>query len=166
MTKVNKKQAAESDRVIVISRVVNAPRELVWTAISSPAHVGKWWGPRGFTTTIEKMDVRPGGVWKHVMRGPDGTNYPNQSVFKEVVRPERLVYEHTGGREGGPLIHHTFTWTFEDASSGKTRVTINILLESDADREKIVREFGAIEGAKQTLERLSEHLATMGAAPG
>jgi uncharacterized protein YndB with AHSA1/START domain len=166
MTKINEKQAQESGRAIVISRVVDAPRELAWKALTDSAHVGKWWGPRGFTTTIEKMDVRPGGVWKHVMHGPDGINYPNRSVFKEVVRPERLVYEHTGGKEGGPEIHHTFRWTFEDAGSGRTRVTINILLESDADRERLVREFGAIEGGKQTLERLSEHLPTMAAAPG
>jgi uncharacterized protein YndB with AHSA1/START domain len=165
MTKTNEKQAQESDRTIVISRVVDAPRELVWKAITDPAHVGKWWGPRGFTTTIEDMDVRPGGVWKHVMHGPDGVNYPHLSVFKEVVRPERLVYELTGGKAGGPEIHHTFTWTFEDTGSGKTRVTINILFNSVADRERVVREFGAIEGGKQTLERLSEHLPTMAAVP-
>jgi uncharacterized protein YndB with AHSA1/START domain len=166
MTKTNEEQAQYSDRVIVISRVVDAPRELVWKAITEAAHVGKWWGPRGFTTTIETMDVRPGGAWKHLMHGPDGRNYPNHSVFTEVVRPERLCYEHTGGEEGGPEIHHKFKWTFEDAGSGKTRVTINILFDSSADRERIVREFGAIEGGKQTLERLSEHLPTLAAAAG
>jgi uncharacterized protein YndB with AHSA1/START domain len=91
-----------SDRAIVISREFDAPRELVWEAWTNPKHVANWWGPRGFSTTIEVMDVRPGGVWKHVMHGPDGANYPNKSVFKEVVKPERIVYSHGGKREGGP----------------------------------------------------------------
>jgi len=60
--------------------------------MTEPQHVVNWWGPRGFTTTIQEMDVRPGGVWKHIMHGPDGANYPNHSVFREVVAPERLVF--------------------------------------------------------------------------
>src|SRR5271169_6856823 len=87
-----------SDREIIISRVFDAPRELVWQAMSDPQHVVNWWGPVGFTSTIEKMEFRPGGVWKHVMRGPDGAEYPNKSVFKEIVPPERIVYAHGGGR--------------------------------------------------------------------
>ena len=91
-----------ADREIVISRILDAPRELVWKAMTNPKHVIHWWGPRGFSTTIEKMDVRPGGVWKHVMHGPDGTDYPNKSVFKEVVKPERLVFSHGGGKRRRP----------------------------------------------------------------
>ena len=83
-----------ADREIVVSRVFDAPRELVWEAWTNPKHVANWWGPTGFSTTIEKMDVRPGGEWKHVMHGPDGTDYPNHSVFIEVVKPERIVYSH------------------------------------------------------------------------
>jgi uncharacterized protein YndB with AHSA1/START domain len=90
-----------SDREIVITREFNAPRELVWEAMTNPKHVVNWWGPRGFSTTIEEMDVRPGGVWKHVMRGLDGINYPNKSIFKEIVKPERIVYQHGGKRENG-----------------------------------------------------------------
>jgi len=145
-------------REIVIARVVDAPRELVWQAMTSPEHVVHWWGPRGFTTTIEEMDVRPGGVWKHVMHGPDGANYPNKSVFTEVVKPERIVYSHGGEREGGPGAHFEATWTFDALDAGKTRVTIRMVFPSAADRDFVVREFGAIEGGKQTLERLAEHL--------
>jgi uncharacterized protein YndB with AHSA1/START domain len=76
----------------VIERVFNAPRELVWKAWTDPLHVVHWWGPRGFTTTVETMDVRPGGIWKHVMHGPDGANYPNWCVFSDVVEPERIVF--------------------------------------------------------------------------
>jgi uncharacterized protein YndB with AHSA1/START domain len=155
-----------ADREIVVSRVFDAPRELVWQAMVDPRHVIHWWGPRGFTTTIEEMDVRPGGVWKHVMRGPDGTNYPNQSVFKEVVKPERLVYTHGGRREGGPGVSFVATWTFEVVGPGKTKLTMRSVFPSAADRDFIVKEFGAIEGGKQTLERLGEYLPKMERLPG
>ena len=89
------------DREIVITRLLNAPPELAWQAMTEPRHVVHWWGPHGFTTTIQQMDVSPGGVWTLVMHGPDGTDYPNHSVFQEVVYPERLVYKHTGSRVGG-----------------------------------------------------------------
>jgi hypothetical protein len=73
------------DREIFLSREFNAARELVWEAMTNPKHVVHWWGPRGFTTTIEQMDFRVGGIWKHVMHGPDGVNYPNEKVFKEIT---------------------------------------------------------------------------------
>ena len=155
-----------SDREIVMSRIFDAPRELVWQAMTDPKHVGHWWGPRGFSTTIETMDVRPGGIWKHTMRGPDGTHYPNQSVFQEVVRPERIVYAHSGHREGGPGVGFVATWTFEAPAPGKTKVTIRMVFPSAENRDFTVKEFGALEGARQTLERLSEHLPKMAAAPG
>ncbi|MEI9959830.1 MAG: SRPBCC domain-containing protein [Limisphaerales bacterium] len=80
--------AAENtaDREIVITREFNVPRELVWEAMTNPKHVVNWWGPRGFSTTIETMDFRVGGEWKHIMHGPDGVNYPNEKVFKEIVK--------------------------------------------------------------------------------
>ena len=148
-------------RDIVISREFDAPRELVWEAMTDPEQVIHWWGPRGFTTTIEQMDVRPGGVWKHVMHGPDGANYPNECVFQAVEAPARLVFSNGGHREGGPSITFVSTWTFDPAADGKTRVTIRMVFPSPCARDLVVREFGAIEGAKQTLERLDEHLATL-----
>jgi uncharacterized protein YndB with AHSA1/START domain len=83
-----------SDREIVATRVFDAPRELVFQMWTDPQHISNWYGPRGFTTTTHEMDVRPGGVWRHVMHGPDGTDYPNEIVYLEVVKPERLVYDH------------------------------------------------------------------------
>lgn len=157
--------AASSDREIVITRDFVAPRELVWEAMTDPQHVVNWWGPRGFSTTIKTMDVRPGGVWQHTMHGPDGTNYPNKSVFKEVVRPERIVYSHGGGREDGPGASFVATWTFEALAADRTRVTIRMVFPSAEQRELVVREFGAIEGGRQTLERLGEHLAARRGAP-
>ena len=125
-----------------------------------------WWGPKGFTTTIEKMDVRPGGVWKHVMHGPEGTDYPNASVFTEVVQPERIVYSHGGGRRGGPGARFEATWTFDALDGGKTKVTIRMVFPSAAECDRVVKEYGAIEGGKQTLERLAEQLAKMSATTG
>ncbi len=151
--------ATASDREIVISREFDAPREAVWKAWTDPEQVVRWWGPRGFSTTIETMDVRPGGVWKLVMHGPDGTDYPNRSVFTEVVRPERIAYTHAGGRQGGPGISFEFTWRFEAIGDARTRLTIRQVFASAADRERVVKEFNAVEGGRQTLARLAEHLA-------
>ena len=160
MTSKNDHPAEPSaDREIVISRVFDAPRELVWQAMTDPERVILWWGPRGFTTTIKQMDVRPGGVWKLVMHGPDGVDYPNFSVFTEVVKPERLAYSHGGARKGGPSAQFQATWSFDALDDGKTRLTMRMVFPSAEARDTIVREYGAIEGGKQTLERLSEELA-------
>ncbi|MGO8766942.1 MAG: SRPBCC domain-containing protein [Limisphaerales bacterium] len=137
----------------------------MWEAMTDPAHLVHWWGPRGFSTTIEKMEVRPGGEWKLVMHGPDGANYPNESVFKEVVKPERIVFSLGGRREGGPGTNFVATWTFDTVEGAKTRVSVRMVFPSTPDRDFVVKEFGAIEGGKQTLERLGEHLKEMAAAP-
>ena len=148
-----------SGREIVISRVLHAPRELVWEAWTDPRQVSKWWGPRGFTTTIKQMDFRVGGVWEHTMHGPDGTNYPNKSIFKEIVPLKRITFSHGGGRETGPGATFTATWTFETVDGNKTRLSGRMVFPSAEARDFVVREFGAIEGGKQTLERAAEYVA-------
>ncbi|MDP5239839.1 SRPBCC family protein [Uliginosibacterium sp. 31-16] len=150
---------------IRIERVLEAPRELVWAAMTDPQQVGHWWGPNGFTMTIRKMDVRVGGVWDHTLHGPDGTNYPNNSVFREVVAPERIVYAHEGVREDGPAVNFVATWTFEDLGNTQTRLTICMVFDSAQARELVVREFGAIEGGKQTLGRLADYLSRASRQP-
>lgn len=162
MTAQTNPPADTGDREIVISRIINAPRELVWQAMTDPEHIVHWWGPRGFSTTIEEMDVRPGGIWKHVMHGPDGIDYPNKSVFKEVTKPERIIFSHGGAKKGGPAAIFEATWSFDALDDDKTRVTIRMVFPSPVDRDKVVKEYGAIEGGKQTLERLAEHLPKMG----
>ena len=147
-----------ADREIVITRVFDAPRELIWNAWIDPKQIVRWWGPRGFTTTIHEMDVRPGGVWKHTMHGPDGTDYPSQSVFIEVVKPERIVYSMVGGKKGDPGHQFEATWTFE-AQGDKTRLTLRMLFPSAEVREQVAKAYGVIEGGNQTLDRLGEHLA-------
>lgn len=148
-------------REIVITRAFEVPRELVWQAMTDPKHVIHWWGPNGFTTTIEEMDVRPGGIWKHVMHGPDGTDYPNRSIFREVEKPGRISFVHAGKKEGGSGANFVATWTFDEEAAGKTRVTIRMVFPSAAERDTVVKVYGAIEGGKQTLERLAGHLPKM-----
>jgi uncharacterized protein YndB with AHSA1/START domain len=76
-----------SDREIVMTRVFDAPRELVFKAYTDPSLIPQWWGPRGFTTTVDQMDVRPGGVWRFVQRGPDGSEYAFNGVYREIAPP-------------------------------------------------------------------------------
>ncbi len=140
------------EREIVATRVFDAPRELVFKLWTEPKHVAQWWGPKGFTNTIYEMDVRPGGVWRFVMHGPDGVDYENKIVYIEIVKPERLVYSHVSG----PQFHVTVTFTDQD---DKTKLTVRMLFESAAQRDKVIKEFGAIEGLNQTLKRLEERLA-------
>jgi uncharacterized protein YndB with AHSA1/START domain len=159
----NNPEENASDREIVITRTFAAPRELVWRAMTDPQHVVHWWGPRGFSTTIEEMDFRVGGVWKHVMQGPDGAKYPNKSIFKEIAVPEKIVFSHGGGREDGavPGANFVATWTFEALAPNQTKLTLRNVFPTAAARDFVVKEYGAIEGGKQTLERLSEHLPKM-----
>jgi uncharacterized protein YndB with AHSA1/START domain len=148
-------------RVIRVSRVFDAPRELVWKAWTAPEHVARWWGPNGFTVEIHTMDVRPGGIWHLTMHGPDGAQYPNKSVFKEVVMPERIVFAHAGGRVGGKGAHFVSTWSFRDLGENRTELEIYMVFDSVAEREHVVTEFNAVEGAKQTLGRLAEILESL-----
>ncbi|MFZ0545299.1 MAG: SRPBCC family protein, partial [Candidatus Promineifilaceae bacterium] len=126
----------------------------VWT---DPDHVAHWWGPRGFTLTTEVMDVRPGGVWRYVMHGPDGTDYDNEVIYSEILEPERLVYVHGSGQENDPE-QFQVTVTFAEEGS-RTRLTMRMVFASPEQRDMIVEKYGAIEGANQTLDRLADHLA-------
>ncbi len=163
MAAADKTTLNASDREIVLTRSFDAPRELVWKAWTDPTQVVKWWGPFGFSTTTKEMDVRPGGVWKHTMHGPDGVDYPNASVYVEVVPPARLVYRHGGAREGGPAVQFQSTVTFQ-AVGGKTRLTLRMEFPSKEARDMVVREYGAIEGGHQTLTRLAEHIEVVASA--
>ena len=91
-----------SEREIVITRVFDVPRELLWNAWTDPQHLVHGWGPRGFTNTFQEICVRPEGVWRFITHGSDGRNYQNKIVFDEVAKPLRLVYSHNGD-EGEPV---------------------------------------------------------------
>lgn len=158
MTSVEAAGSATADREIVMTRVFDAPRELVFEAWTRPEHVGRWFGPRGFTTTIHEMDVRVGGMWRYIMHGPDGTDYTNRVVYQEITRPERLVYLHGEDVDDDPGRFHV-TVTFGD-EGGKTRLTMRMVFATAEQREGAIG-FGAVELGHQTLDRLAEHLATM-----
>jgi uncharacterized protein YndB with AHSA1/START domain len=147
-----------SDREIVISRVFDAPRELVFKAWTDSQHIAQWWGPNGFTTTLHEMDVRPGGVWRFVMHGPDGVDYDNKIVFHEILEPERLTFNHSSGEEGDAGFEATVT--FAEEGGGKTRLTIRQFYGTAAERDFVAREYHAVEMGHQTLNRFAEFLKT------
>lgn len=150
--------ASTEDREIVMSREFDAPRDLVFQAWTDPAHLDQWYGPNGFSLTIHEADIRPGGTWRFIMHGPDGTDYTNRVVYQEIVRPERLVYLHGEDVDDDPGAFHV-TVRFEEVD-GRTRMTQRILFNTAAQRAGVVS-FGAIELGKQTMERLAAHLRTM-----
>ncbi len=151
------KSLDEAARSITVTRLLNAPRTLVFDAWTDSKHVGNWWGPRGFTITTQSMDVRPGGVWLFVMHGPNGRDFPNKITYLEIAKPERLVYDH--GDAGAPGYFRT-TVSFA-AEGGKTRLTMRMVFTSAAERETVVKTYNAIQGANQTLDRLGEQLQKM-----
>ena len=145
------------DRTIHITRTFEAPRTLVFEAFSQAEHIGKWWGPNGFSTTIKSMEFKVGGEWIFTMHGPDGTDYPNRVVYTEIKAPELLKYDHFAGYvDDGKEPHFKQTITFKEAD-GKTTVELNLLFPSAKLREEAAK-FGAVEGGHQTLARLEEFI--------
>jgi uncharacterized protein YndB with AHSA1/START domain len=155
---------ATADREIVTERVIDAPRERVWQVWTDPEHVRQWWGPTGFSTTTQSMDVRVGGQWRYVMHGPDGRDYANLITYQEVQAPARLVYRH-GGEKEFEHVNFTTTVTFEElpGATPRTKVTMRAVFPSAAARDLVVREYNAVEGGKQHLTRLAEY--ARGATP-
>lgn len=139
-------ESAEN-REFVHSRVIDAPRERVFRAFTDPAHLARWWGPNGFTSTFELFDPRPGGTWRFVMHGPDGANYPNENVFVEVIAPERMVLEHISDSH-----HFRLAITFV-AQGTKTVVGWRQVFDTAAERQRIAKI--VIEANEQNLDRLA-----------
>jgi uncharacterized protein YndB with AHSA1/START domain len=149
----------QDPRAIIGRREFDAPRALVFEAWSDPKHLAQWWGPYGFTTTTSQFDMRPGGIWRFVMHGPDGRDYQNRITFEEVVPPERLVYRHGGGDDLEPVQFRTAV-TFEDLG-GRTRVTWRHEFPSAAARTRVIKDYGADTGLAQTLARLDQYVASV-----
>ena len=117
--------ALSADRELVITRIFDAPCRLVFKMWTEPAHLVRWWGPRGFTTISGRMEVRPGGVWSRSMRAPDGSVIRNHGVYREIVMPERLVFTYvTEDLVGNPGPETLVTVTFTDLGR-KTRLTLH-----------------------------------------
>jgi uncharacterized protein YndB with AHSA1/START domain len=147
-----------TDREIEITRVVAYPRELVWEAWTKPEHLVQWWGPKGFTNTFHEIDVRPGGVWRFDMHGPDGVDYPNLILFDEIARPERIAFMHGSGDPDEPMFRTVAT--FEAVSSNETRITMRLTFDT-VEAADAVREY-AVPGGNSTLDCLEEFLAGIG----
>lgn len=145
--------AVESEREIVTTRIVDAPRDRVFRAWTDPEQLACWWGPKGFTNTFDEFDLRPGGAWRFVMHAPDGIDYQNTSVFVEIATPERIVFTHVTGPR------FTVVATFEDVGP-KTRVSFCQRFESAAQRDKVAA--FAVEANEQNLDRLEALLAEAG----
>jgi len=144
-------------RAIVGTRVFNAPRALVFSAWTDPKHLAQWWGPHGFTTTTHGFDFRSGGVWRFVMHGPDGRDYQNRITFEEIVAPERIVYRHGGGDDVEPVQFRT-TIILEDLGT-RTRITWRGEFPSAAERDRVVKEYGAAKGLEECMARLADFVA-------
>jgi uncharacterized protein YndB with AHSA1/START domain len=164
MTARSNNASASADREIVITRVFDAPRQLVWKAWTQSEHVAKWWGPRGFNTRVTELDLRPGGVWRYVMVGPDGAEYPVKGVFREVVPMERIVttdeFDEPFDRPGAANLPKgiELTCLFEDLGR-KTKLTLRILHATPEDRRKH-EEMGVVPGWGSSFDCLDEYLAT------
>jgi uncharacterized protein YndB with AHSA1/START domain len=149
-------QSATADREIVISRVIDAPRELVFEAFSALRHLSRWWGPDGFTTTTRAFEFRVGGAWEFVMHGPDGTDYPEWISFIEIDPPERIALLHGEVRDDPNAFESVLSFAADGAA---TRLEMRTVFPTRQLRDEAVEKFGAIEGGRQTLDKLAAYVA-------
>jgi uncharacterized protein YndB with AHSA1/START domain len=149
-------RSAAADREIVISRVIDAPRELVFEAFTQVRHLSRWWGPHGFTTTTRSFEFRVGGEWDFVMHGPDGTDYQEWIRFTEIAAPQRIALVH-GERRGDPNAFASVL-TFAPDGAG-TRIEMRTLFPTKALRDEAVEKYHAIEGGEQALDSLAAYVA-------
>lgn len=138
--------ANKKDREIINVRVFNAPREVLFNAWADAEQLAQWWGPKGFRNTFHEFDFKPGTTWVYTMHGPDGIDYQNKSVFKEIVKPERIVFQHLK-----PMHRFLVTATFE-ALGDKTKLTFHQLFDTVEECDR-VKGF-IVEANEQNLDRL------------
>lgn len=141
-----------ADREISLSRTLDAPVALVWEVWTQPEHIANWWGPAGFTNTISTMDMQAGGEWNLVMHGPDGKDYVNKSIFREVIQHKKIVYEHVSY----PRLVATIE--FEELGD-KTLINWHMLFESREQFIEVAKAHRVVEGQKQNVQKLEAYLA-------
>ncbi len=144
---------------LVLTRVLDAPRALVWQMWTDPKHLAQWWGPKGFTNPVCEVDLRPGGALVIHMRAPDGTLYPSRGVFHEIVEPERLVFTTTAfeDEQGIPQLEGLNTVTFSE-ENGKTKIVLKAVILK-ATPEMAGPLAGMEQGWSESLDKLAEHAA-------
>ena len=148
--------SATADREIVISRVISAPRELVFEAFTQVRHLSRWWGPDGFTTTTRTFEFRVGGAWDFVMHGPDGTDYQEWISWTEIAAPERIALRHGESRDDPNAFESVLTFA---ADGTATRIEMQTLFPTKELRDEAVEKYHAVEGGRQTLDNLAEYVA-------
>ncbi len=144
--------AKNNSNEIKITRLYDAPVKAVWDAWTDPAQVAQWWGPRGFTLTTHSKDFRVGGVWHYTMHGPDGTDYPNKTVYHEIEKYSRMVYDHGASDDRPPLFRVTVSFS---ESKGKTKMDMTMALAT-AEAAAETRKFIKKAGGNGTWDRLAE----------
>ena len=148
-------QSATVDREIVISRVIDAPPELVFEAFTQVRHLSRWWGPEGFTTTTQSFEFRVGGAWDFVMHGPDRTDYTEWISWTEIAPPERIALLH-GESRGDPNAFASVLTFAPDG--GATRIQMRTVFHTKELRDEAVQKYHAIEGGQQTLSNLAAYV--------
>ena len=138
---------SSDDREFVHSRLIDAPQARVFRAFAEPTHLARWWGPNGFTSTFEAFEFRPGGTWRFVMHGPDGTDYPNENAFREIVTPERVVLEHLSDT------HHFFLTITFAAQGEQTLVGWRQVFDTAEHKERVAKI--VLDANEQNLDRLA-----------
>ncbi len=146
------------DREIVLSRVIDAPRELVFEAFTEVRHLSRWWGPEGFSTTTRSLDFRVGGEWDFVMHGPDGTDYPEWITWTEIIAPERIAMLHGESREDPNAFESVLTFQPDGEA---TRIEMRTVFPTQELRQEAVEKYHAIEGGQQTLGNLAAYVAEL-----
>ncbi len=154
-TQETRAKRATADREIVMSRVINAPRELVFEAFTEVRHLSRWWGPEGFTTTTRSFEFREGGVWDFVMHGPDGTDYQEWISWTQIAPPERIALLHGEFRDDPNAFEQVLTLAPDGAA---TRIQMRTLFPTKELRDEAVEKYHAIEGAQQTLSHLAAYV--------
>jgi uncharacterized protein YndB with AHSA1/START domain len=143
-----------TDKEIIVSRLLDAPIDLVFEMWTNPEHIKHWWGPKGFTNTIYKMDVTEGGEWDFTMHGPNGADFRNTNRFVKIIKNEKIVLEHTGP----PFFQLIATFKEE---GDKTLLNVKSVFESAELLQKVVKEVNAAEGLKQNIDKLEVYITTV-----
>jgi uncharacterized protein YndB with AHSA1/START domain len=145
----------------VLTRVFDAPRELVFRVWTEPVHLVRWWAPQGFTNPICEVDLRAGGAYRIVMRAPDGHEYPCQGVYREIVRPERIVFTNNAiGEDGSPVLEGLTTVHFAE-EGGKTTLTMRTRAKAVVDFARAYLS-GMEIGWSQSLDKLEDEVRRAG----
>src|SRR6202163_4789528 len=148
-------QPPTADREILISRVISAPRELVFEAFTEVRRLSRWWGPEGFPTTTRAFEFRVGGEWDFVMHGPDGTDYQERISWTEIAPPERIALLH-GEYRGNPSAFESVLTFARDGAA--TRIEMRAVFPTKELRDEAVEKYHAIEGGQQTLSNLAAYI--------